>query len=227
MRRPCSRTRLASSLKPTSSIRFTRHSRLLKKGDVARARLLSPRGPARAAGGTTACPSSRAGARSSRPGRGRSRSRAGRAGRATPGSLTRRPRTGSGLFPTEVQNATQISTRGKSPGEPPDCRRVGRAKAAETLGPAITKRRMPTCMSGVLPHVHRSLLRLCFVAVLVDYAGLNRAVIGGTGPRTLGPESSRQTGLCHDIAGSFVLTLRIRPSARENPRRNILRQVCH
>jgi hypothetical protein len=44
-------------------------------------------------------------------------------------------------------------TWSKSPGELPDCWRVGRAKAAETLGPGITKGRMPTSVPGVLPHV--------------------------------------------------------------------------
>src|SRR3954453_14991210 len=47
---------------------------------------------------------------------------------------------------------TQASTRGKSPGELPDCRRVSRVKAAGLLGLGMTNRLTPTCMPGVLPH---------------------------------------------------------------------------
>src|SRR5689334_23865893 len=53
----------------------------------------------------------------------------------------------------EQTHLGSIGTWGKSPGELPVCRRVGRAKAAETLGPAITKGRTPTSVPGVLPHV--------------------------------------------------------------------------
>jgi hypothetical protein len=42
----------------------------------------------------------------------------------------------------------QTGKRGKSPGELPDCRRGGRAKALEMLGLGITTRLMPTCMPG-------------------------------------------------------------------------------
>src|SRR3954447_13699881 len=69
-----------------------------------------------------------------------------------PVALGRRP---GGLVAAHRRRARRYDgTRGKSPGELPDRRRVSRMKAAKLLGLGMTKRLMPTCMPGVLPHVH-------------------------------------------------------------------------